>query len=207
MASPSWSRARPSASRTRAARRQSRLLSDRRDRAAAAAGRCRHAAAPTIPSPSTRSAAIPAAAEAMIEAHESTGGPAFELYALGLEHKHVPETQHYGAADAAADLRALGRAFPPGHAGLGAAASRPAAGQRRPAPTCTTRSPRATMAASWSACAAEAVGRARARGAERHRPAGAARLRQRRARGTPCWSRGSTISARARRARRCRTCG
>lgn len=26
-----------------------------------------------------------------IEAHEATGGPAFELYALGLEHKHVPE--------------------------------------------------------------------------------------------------------------------
>lgn len=27
----------------------------------------------------------------MIEAHEATGGPPFELYALGLEHKHVPE--------------------------------------------------------------------------------------------------------------------
>jgi N-acetyl-gamma-glutamyl-phosphate reductase len=31
----------------------------------------------------------------MIEAHEHDGGPAFELYALGLEHKHVPETQLY----------------------------------------------------------------------------------------------------------------
>ncbi len=31
----------------------------------------------------------------MIEAHDSEGGPAFELYALGLEHKHVPETQLY----------------------------------------------------------------------------------------------------------------
>ncbi|MBS0985485.1 N-acetyl-gamma-glutamyl-phosphate reductase [Acetobacter thailandicus] len=28
---------------------------------------------------------------AMIEAHEQEGGPAFELYGLGLEHKHVPE--------------------------------------------------------------------------------------------------------------------
>lgn len=28
---------------------------------------------------------------AMIEAHEREGGPAFELYALTLEHKHVPE--------------------------------------------------------------------------------------------------------------------
>ena len=27
----------------------------------------------------------------MIEAHEQTGGPAFELYGLGLGHKHVPE--------------------------------------------------------------------------------------------------------------------
>ncbi len=30
---------------------------------------------------------------AMIEAHEAAGGPAFELYALGLEHKHIPELQ------------------------------------------------------------------------------------------------------------------
>ena len=30
-----------------------------------------------------------------IEAHEASGGPAFELYALGLEHKHVPELQRY----------------------------------------------------------------------------------------------------------------
>jgi N-acetyl-gamma-glutamyl-phosphate reductase len=31
----------------------------------------------------------------MIEAHEASGGPAFELYALGLEHKHLPELQRY----------------------------------------------------------------------------------------------------------------
>ncbi len=30
-----------------------------------------------------------------IAAHERDGGPAFELYSLGLEHKHVPETQRY----------------------------------------------------------------------------------------------------------------
>ena len=34
--------------------------------------------------------------KSMIEAHDRDGGPAFELYALGLEHKHVPETQLYG---------------------------------------------------------------------------------------------------------------
>ena len=32
---------------------------------------------------------------ALIEAHERDGGPVFELYALGLEHKHVPETERY----------------------------------------------------------------------------------------------------------------
>jgi N-acetyl-gamma-glutamyl-phosphate reductase len=31
----------------------------------------------------------------MIEAHDRAGGPAFELYALGLEHKHVPEIQFF----------------------------------------------------------------------------------------------------------------
>jgi len=33
--------------------------------------------------------------KSMIEAHDRDGGPAFELYALGLEHKHVAETQLY----------------------------------------------------------------------------------------------------------------
>jgi N-acetyl-gamma-glutamyl-phosphate reductase len=31
----------------------------------------------------------------MIEAHDREGGPAFELYGLKLEHKHLPETQLY----------------------------------------------------------------------------------------------------------------
>jgi len=33
--------------------------------------------------------------KSMIEAHERDHGPAFELYALGLEHKHVPELMAY----------------------------------------------------------------------------------------------------------------
>jgi N-acetyl-gamma-glutamyl-phosphate reductase len=33
--------------------------------------------------------------KAMIEAHEASGGPAFELYGLGFDHKHLPETQEY----------------------------------------------------------------------------------------------------------------
>ncbi len=34
--------------------------------------------------------------KSMIADHDSTHGPAFELYGLKLEHKHVPEIQHYG---------------------------------------------------------------------------------------------------------------
>jgi N-acetyl-gamma-glutamyl-phosphate reductase len=34
--------------------------------------------------------------KSMIAAHDAAGGPPFELYGLGLEHKHVPETQLYG---------------------------------------------------------------------------------------------------------------
>ena len=33
--------------------------------------------------------------KALIADHETSGGPAFELYGLGLEHKHLPETQLY----------------------------------------------------------------------------------------------------------------
>ncbi len=33
--------------------------------------------------------------KAMVTAHEAGGGPAFELYGLGLEHKHLPELQVY----------------------------------------------------------------------------------------------------------------
>ena len=33
--------------------------------------------------------------KAMIAAHEAQGGPAFELYALGLAHKHIPEIMQY----------------------------------------------------------------------------------------------------------------
>jgi N-acetyl-gamma-glutamyl-phosphate reductase len=38
--------------------------------------------------------------KAMIAAHEAQGGPAFELYALGLGHKHVPEIMAYGGLTA-----------------------------------------------------------------------------------------------------------
>lgn len=33
--------------------------------------------------------------KSMIEAHQSGAAPSFELYGLGLEHKHIPELVHY----------------------------------------------------------------------------------------------------------------
>jgi N-acetyl-gamma-glutamyl-phosphate reductase len=38
--------------------------------------------------------------KSMIEAYETGTAPAFELYALGLEHKHMPEIQLYSGLDA-----------------------------------------------------------------------------------------------------------
>jgi len=67
--------------------------------------------------------------KSMITAHESTGGPAFELYALGLEHKHVPEIQLYAGLTRRPIFCARGGTLSPGHAGLGAAAPGHPAGQ------------------------------------------------------------------------------
>jgi N-acetyl-gamma-glutamyl-phosphate reductase len=38
--------------------------------------------------------------KAMIADHQAHGGPAFELYALGLAHKHIPEIMAYGGMTA-----------------------------------------------------------------------------------------------------------
>ena len=47
--------------------------------------------------------------KAMIAAHEAEGGPAFALYALGLAHKHVPETHRYsGLNDAPVFVPSVG---------------------------------------------------------------------------------------------------
>ena len=72
----------------------------------------------------------------MIEAYESGRAPSFELYGLALQHKHLPEIELYSGLSREADLRAVGRQFPPGHDRQRAAASRRAARQaegRRPA--------------------------------------------------------------------------
>ena len=73
--------------------------------------------------------------KSMIATFEDGSAPAFELYGLGFEHKHLPGDAALLKAHAAADLRAVGRRLPAGHAGVGAAASRYAYGQARRAPT------------------------------------------------------------------------
>ena len=105
--------------------------------------------------------------------------PDFELYGLSLEHKHLPEMQRYGGLIAPADLRALGRRFPPGHDGLQCrcTSTRCPAGPRPP----TSRPCCAARYAGCELCARRAgrrQGQAGAAGAERHQPAGAARARQ-----------------------------
>ena len=65
----------------------------------------------------------------MIEAYEAGTAPPFELYGLGLEHKHVARADAVCGADAAAYLRAFGGQLPAGHDRLGPAAPRCAAGQ------------------------------------------------------------------------------
>ena len=75
--------------------------------------------------------------KSMIEAYESGRAPAFELYGLTLEHKHMPEIQLYSGLSARPLFSPFGRQFPPGDAGRRAVASRRAAGQaegRRPRP-------------------------------------------------------------------------
>ena len=64
----------------------------------------------------------------MIEAYEAEQAPPFELYALGFEHKHLPEIAAFARLSAAAAVRAVGREFPARNAGLDSAPSRRAAG-------------------------------------------------------------------------------
>ncbi len=143
--------------------------------------------------------------KSMIEAYERGRAPAFELYALGLEHKHMPEIQVYsGLAERPVFVPSVGNfrqgmlvsvplhleALPgrPTLADVKAAFDKHYAGQK------TLQGVRLDRERSIEP---EALN-----GHERHRDP---RLRQRDCAAMRCWSPGSTISARARRARRCRT--
>lgn len=58
------------------------------------------------------------AGRASVEIYESAGGargPAFQVYGLGLSHKHPPEIQRYAWPHAAPDIRAVLRCLSPGH--------------------------------------------------------------------------------------------
>ena len=143
--------------------------------------------------------------KSMIEAHERDGGPAFELYALGLEHKHLPETQLY----AGLTRRPI---FVPsvGHFRQGMLVSVPLHLDTLPGRP-NGADLHAVLAARYAGCDLVRVlppplGRqAGAGGAEPHRPAGTRPSTPTRRIARRCWSRGWTIWARAPRARRCRT--
>lgn len=56
--------------------------------------------------------------KSMIEAYEvAKSAASFELYGLGLEHKHVPELQKYSRLERRPNLCAVGGQLPAGHAG------------------------------------------------------------------------------------------
>ena len=90
--------------------------------------------------------------KAMIEAYETGKAPAFELYAPWPRAQAHAGDRALFRPDAAADLRALGRQFPPGHAGQRAPASRRAAGEAQRLATCApfTRSTIAARSMSMS---------------------------------------------------------
>ena len=88
--------------------------------------------------------------KSMIESFEDGTAPAFELYGLGFEHKHLPETQLYSHLTRRPIFVPSVGNLPAGHAGVGAAASRHAAGQARRRPTCTPRWRSVTPAAPMS---------------------------------------------------------
>ena len=112
----------------------------------------------------------------MIAAHEATGGPAFELYGLGLEHKHVPELQRYA-------LLTRRPIFVPsvGHSRQGMLVSVPLHLDTLPGRPIArphgarAATPHAPWCASWTP--ARTIRQAGPEGAERHGRDGVARLR------------------------------
>ena len=188
---------------------QSRLLSDRRDRAAAAAGRCRPAAA-DYPVTINAVSGYSGGGKSMIASFEDGTAPAFELYGLGFEHKHLPETQLYSKLTrrpifvpsvgnfrqgmlVSVPLHLDTLPGKPSGADLHAALAKRYAGSEyvsvMPLENAATKGGRIepealneTNMLELYVFASESIAR-------------------------PCWSRGSTISARAPRARPCRTCG
>ncbi len=120
---PELDRGQPQAIALGPARQQPRLLRHGRHRAAAPARRGR---ADPGRDPLTINAVsgYSGGGKSMIEDYEAGTAPAFELYALDLEHKHLPEIQRPCRPRRPADLRALGRELPPGHGGERAAAPR-----------------------------------------------------------------------------------
>ncbi len=145
----------------------------------------------------------------LIAAFESGDAPSFELYGLSLEHKHLPETQAYAKL-------ARRPIFVPsvGNFRQGMLVSVPLHLDTLPGKP-SARDLEAVLAGRYEACplvrvvptvsAGKRRDDARARGAQRHRPPRALRLRATRRTATRSSSPGSTTSAKVRPAPRCRT--
>ena len=140
----------------------------------------------------------------MIEQYEGGNAPSFELYALGLSHKHMPELMKYTRL-------ARRPIFVPsvGHYRQGMLVSIPVASrshERGDAGRPRNRARKLLRRWRIGACHSDARRTAaRAGGPERDRPARIARLCRCGKSARRFWSRGSTISARAHRVPPCRT--
>ena len=145
----------------------------------------------------------------MIEAYESGTAPAFELYGLGLEHKHVPELQLYsGLTRRPIFVPSVGNFHQgmlisiPLH--LDTLPGKPIAARSRGGCSC------ATMPAAGSSKSSPRPTIGQGGRLEPEALNGTNQLELRvfgtsEARRRPCWWRGSTTSARGRPAPRCRT--
>ena len=142
--------------------------------------------------------------KSMIEAYETGKAPAFELYGLGLEHKHMPEIQLYSGltarpifAPSVGNFRQGMLVSVPLH--LDALPGKPKAPTSAPCSRSTTAGRNISM--SWRAKTPRASSRNRSTAPTISRSTSSPTRRA----GRRCSSPNSTISAKAPRAPRCRT--
>ena len=183
-----------------------RLLSHRRDRPDPPAGRCRDHPVPTIRSRINAVSGYSGGGRSMIEEHEPAGRSSLRTLCARAR-AQAPARDPDAIAACPAGRSSCRRSATTARACWSPCrciSTRCTA--RPPAPICKRCWRRAIAAAIMSASLPRRpIGKLEPESAERDQPAGTRLSMPTRSIGRRCWSRGSTISARARPARRCRT--